>query len=91
MRIINFIIAKNNEIKEVNGQLTEDLNVCQRHLDNLARVTRGLEGEIGTLHTTSIKAIAKLREPFTSRGNSEATQPSGYSEKWANASRATHF
>lgn len=39
---INFIISKNNEITEVNEQLTEDLKVCERHLDNLARVNKSL-------------------------------------------------
>jgi Mg2+ and Co2+ transporter CorA len=39
---INFIIAKNNEIVEVNSQLKDDLTVCQRHLDNLTRNNRTL-------------------------------------------------
>jgi len=39
---INFVLAKNNEIREVNGQLNDELTVCQRHLDNLARNNRTL-------------------------------------------------
>jgi hypothetical protein len=35
---INFIIAKNNEIADVNEQLREDLKVCQRHLENVGRI-----------------------------------------------------
>lgn len=68
---INFIISKNNEITEVNEQLSDDLKVCERHLDNLARVNKSLETEIKTLHDTNIKAISKLREPFTSRTNKD--------------------
>ena len=58
---INFILAKNNEITEVNAQLNHDLNVCQRHLDNLSRNNRTLEEEISALHATNLKAISKLR------------------------------
>lgn len=89
---INFILAKNSEIVEVNAQLKDDLAVCQRHLDNLARLNRSLEGEIGTLHQTNLKAISKLREPFANRASGQLPQPSSSSyEKWAGASRATNF
>ena len=39
---INFIISKNNEIVEINEQLSDDLKVCQRHLENVVRVNKSI-------------------------------------------------
>lgn len=91
---INYILAKNNEIAEVNEQLKDDLAVCQRHLDNLSRVNRSLEEEIGCFHQANLKTINKLREPFANRTTSQTQQqplPAAYPEKWGAASRATDF
>lgn len=81
---INFIIAKNNEITEVNDQLRDDLTVCQRHLDNLTRVNKSLESEINSLHQTNLKAISKLREPFANKHNYNSVPFAypGCGEKW---------
>ena len=83
---INFIIAKNNEIVEINEQLREELKVCQRHLENVGRVNKSLENEVQSLHETNIKAISKLQEPFGNRTNSYL--PSG---KWGTTSRVTDY
>jgi chromosome segregation ATPase len=88
---INFILAKNNEIKEVNSQLNDDLAVCHRHLENLTRVNRSLEGEVGTLHATNLKAIVRLRQPFANRTNGESSGEKWGGDKWGVASRATNF
>lgn len=84
---INFIISKNNEILDMNEQLREDLKVCQRHLENVGRVNKGLESEVQGLHETNLKAISKLHEPFSNRTN-YGYQPSG---KWGNTSRVTDY
>ena len=87
---INFIISKNNEILEINEQLSDDLKVCQRHLENVARVNKSIETEIQQLHDTNVKAITKLQDPFTNRTNISNFVPSG-TGKWGTTSRATDF
>ena len=46
---INFIITKNNEISEVNEKLNTDLNVCQKHQENVLKINKSLDGEIQRL------------------------------------------
>ena len=43
---VNFILGRNGEIQEVNGQLKQDLKVCERHMENVLRANRYLEEEI---------------------------------------------
>lgn len=85
---INFIIAKNNEIADVNQQLREDLKVCQRHLENVGRINKSIENEVQCLLETNLKAINKLQEPFANRNNANSYIPSG---KWGNTSRITDY
>ena len=75
---IVFIMGRNDEIKEVNGQLGQDLRVCQRHMENVLRVNRGMEEEIALLQQTSMKAIAKLQQPLNNRTNQPPMEPAGW-------------
>lgn len=71
---INFILGRNEEIKEVNAQLVQDLKVCQRHMENVLRVNRNMEEEIVLFHQANLNAIAKLQQPFTNRTNRSLPQ-----------------
>lgn len=37
-------MARNGEVTEVNVQLKNDLKVCEKHWDNVARINKNLEG-----------------------------------------------
>ena len=62
----------------MNGQLGEDLKVCERHLDNVVRTNKAMTGEINCYKDTTLKAIAKLKEPLGKRTSGEL----GVSERW---------
>ena len=40
---MNYIMAKNSEVTDVNTQLRNDLKVCERHLENVMRLNKGID------------------------------------------------
>ena len=50
-------------------------------MENVLRVNRGLEQEVTALQQTSLKAIARLQQPFANRTNHTRFESSGSWEK----------
>lgn len=86
---INFILAKNNEIVEVNTQLKDDLKVCVRHLENVSRINKCVETEILQMQQVNQTVIKKLQEPIVPRN---LNIPSINTGKWgSSSSRVTDY
>jgi|JI61114C2RNA_FD_contig_71_1522219_length_1189_multi_2_in_0_out_0_1 hypothetical protein len=46
---------------EVNLQLKNDLNVCEKHWENVVRINKNMEGELGKFKEVNLLAIKKLQ------------------------------
>lgn len=66
---INYILAKNNEVTDVNSQLRNDFKVCERHLENVIRLNKSIEAELNKWKEVNQVAIRKLQEPMKDMSN----------------------
>jgi len=75
----------------VNGQLRNDLKVCEKHLENVLRVNKNIEVELAKYHDVNTVAIKKLQEPMrdVSNTSSSVAQQNKVMGKWSTASRMT--
>lgn len=86
---INFIMARNSEVTDVNAQLNGDLKVCERHLENVLRVNKTMEAELGKFKEVNMLAIKKLQEPMKDSSNTFAVKAPKTPRKWSESSRMT--
>lgn len=77
---INYILAKNNEVTDVNSQLKNDLKVCERHLENVIRLNKSIEAELNKWKEVNQIAIRKLQEPMKDMSNNFVSKPTP--RKW---------
>ena len=84
---INYILAKNNEVTEVNTQLKNDLKVCEKHLENVLRLNKAIETELSKFKAINLMAIKKLQEPMRDTSNNYSTKMTP--RKWSESSRMT--
>lgn len=68
--------------------MTDDLKVCERHLENVLRVNKNIEVELSKFKEVNKQAIKKLQEPMRDVSNT-TTQMNRTSGKWSTASRMT--
>ena len=58
------VFERNLEIDEINAQLKRDLEVCQKHLENVSRVNSSVSAELQKFKKTNTFVIQKLKQPL---------------------------
>jgi hypothetical protein len=84
---INYILAKNSEVTEVNSQLKNDLKVCEKHLENVLKLNKTVEMELSKFKEMNMMTIKKLQETMREASNNYNTKMTP--RKWSESSRMT--